>query len=99
MRRVCGGKLADGPVSVRVCFDRCTSTVTPASQLRISLSEGRVLRRGERGGGIISPSSSSSSSVDSGSEGVSYPCTITTIRVATLVCLLYFRAHNLSLWA
>jgi hypothetical protein len=45
------------------------------------------------------PSSSYSSSVDSGLEGVSSPHTLAAIRALTQACLFYFRTCSFSLWA
>jgi hypothetical protein len=62
------------PGLCRVCFGWHTPTVTPTCWLMISLNGGRVSRGRDRGGGVTSPSSSSSPE-DLGLEGVSFlPC-------------------------
>jgi hypothetical protein len=82
MRWGCDGRLVDSPISVRVNFGWRVLTTTPACRLRISPNEGRVSHGIDRGGGVTSPSSSSSSSKDLGLEGASSPRTLITILVA-----------------
>jgi hypothetical protein len=99
VRRGYGGKASDGPVSVWVHFDRCTSTVTPACQLRISPNVGRVSRGRERGGGVTSPLLFLL--IVRGfrfGRGI-LPRALATIRALTQACLFYFRACSFSLWA
>jgi hypothetical protein len=67
MRWGCGGEPINGPVSIQVHFDQCASTVTTTCLWKMSRSEGRV----------------TSPSEDLGSDGVSSPRALDTIR-ATL---------------
>jgi hypothetical protein len=72
----CGGKPVDDLVFVQVCFGRCALIVIPACLQKISPCEGKVSRDRVWGGRVASPSSSlssSSSSKDSGLEGISSP--------------------------
>jgi hypothetical protein len=63
-----GSKLLNNSIYVRFYFGWRALTVTPAYRLRISLNEGRVSCGRDRGGGVTSLSSSSSSE-DLGFEG------------------------------
>jgi hypothetical protein len=71
MRRGCGGELVNCSVSVWAHFDRHAPTATLMCLQKILPSEGRASRDRECGGGVTSPTSSSSyspSSEDPGKE-------------------------------
>jgi hypothetical protein len=96
------GKPVDDLVSVRVCFGRCALIVIPSCLQKISPCEGKVSRDRVWGGRVASPSSSlssSSSSNDSGLEGISSPRALAVVRVALQACLLYLHTLNRSLRA
>jgi hypothetical protein len=61
--------------------------------------QGKVFKGRRVGEEVISPSSSSSSPEDSGSEWISSPCARTVIQASLLSHLLYFCAHRFLLLA